>query len=74
MEEIRYKIYSEPMSTWCEFIPLKKNSENGEDIINLNYEELPDRVYGKQFIGNNNSNNVYMQRVVSKELLFRVEN
>lgn len=73
MKDIIYKIYSEPLNQWCRFIILKKNDENGEDIENFNYEDLPDKVYGKQLLGYNNFNNVFMKRTVYKNTL-KIEN
>ena len=59
--KLEYEFFSIYYNAWILFIPLKKNDEFGEDIVNFNYEELPQSIYGKILMGNSlNNMPVYM--------------
>ena len=67
MSQVRYVFYSFGRDQWLEFIPLKKNNQDGEDIVDLTFEKLPNSIYGKIEIGIMFGNPVYMFKTVDKD-------
>ena len=67
MSEIKYVFFSTARESWLEFIPLKKTDQDGEEIIDLNYDKLPDLIYGKIKLGVIFGDPVYMFRTLDKD-------
>ena len=65
-DKSRYEVFNEYNERWLEFIPLKVVNEKGIPIINLNYDNLPNVIWGEILLGYVNQK-IYIYKTYDKK-------
>ena len=65
-DKSRYEVFNEYNERWLEFIPLKVANEKGIPIINLNYDNLPNVIWGEILLGYVNQK-IYIYKTYDKK-------